>query len=222
MPTFAQLQHSTVRFWQLFLSPSTPLPGSRVQSHFCSFRSLCIRRSHFGNFCSIAAFDCRILVAFPLTPPLHPVLAYDRNFVAFTHSQNSTVAFWQRLLFRRIRQSHFGSLSAHSPSSPLSPVLAYDRIFAPCAHAEFDGRIFPTFAPSPHLTVAFWQLFLSPHSPSSPLCPVLAYDLIFAVFTHSQHSTVAFSQLLPNCSIRQSHFSHFSSLPRLPGTPVTR
>ena len=36
------------------------------------------------------------------------------------------------------------------------------------------------------------------------------------------HSTVAFWLLLLHCSIRQSHFSNFSSLPRRPVTPFSR
>ena len=108
--TFALSPHSTVAFWQLLLNLSIR------QSHFGSFSSLrilprhpcptfsCtiaylplsltfhIRRSHIGRFCSISAFDGRILAAFALSAFFHvapaPVLAYDRIFAAFSHSQH--------------------------------------------------------------------------------------------------------------------------------------
>ena len=51
LPGFAQSLHSTVAFWQLFLSPHSP------------------------------------------TPHLSPILAYDRIFAAFAHSQHLTVVF---------------------------------------------------------------------------------------------------------------------------------
>ena len=106
---FAQSLHLTVAFWQLFLfafSHPAPAPRSRIRSHCCSFRSLlafngrslagfaqclhstvafwqvlhnlCIRRSRFGSFSSPHS----------PTPHLPPVLAYDRIFAAFAHSQH--------------------------------------------------------------------------------------------------------------------------------------
>ena len=113
LAAFAHCRHSTVAFWRLFLSPHSPTPPlpprSRVRSHFCRFRTL-------------SAFDGRILAGFAQsqhstvafwqlflsphshTPPLPPVLAYDRIFATFTNSQYSTVAFWQLLLNLSIRR----------------------------------------------------------------------------------------------------------------------
>ena len=61
---FAQSQHSTVTVWQLFLSVfphAAPALRSRVQSHFCCFRTLC-------------PFDGRILAGF--APSLHSTVAF--------------------------------------------------------------------------------------------------------------------------------------------------
>ena len=125
-----------------------PLPFSRTIAFLLLSHTLHIRWSHFGRFCSLSAFDGRVLAAFPPhshTPHLPPgVLAYDRIFAAFAHSQHSTVAFWQVLHNLCIRRSRFGSFSSpHSPTPHLPPVLAYDRVFAAFAHSQ-------------HLTVSFW------------------------------------------------------------------
>ena len=181
--------------------------------------TLIILRSHFGSFCSIAAFDSRILAAFaqsqhptvafwqlslsprPPPPPLPPVLAHDRIFTAFAHSHHSKVAFWQLLLNCSIRQSHFGSF---------------------CSIAAFDGGILAAFplpaffhaAPAPRSRVR--SQFCSFRSLSEFDSPILS------AFAQSPHSTVAFWQLfrtphspsspLPPRSRVRSHFYRFPSL----------
>ena len=157
---FAQSLHSTVAFWQLFLSAfshSAPAPRLAYDRIFAAFaysqhstvafwqvlHNLCIRRSRFDSFCTISAFDGRVLAAFPLRIlPRRPAprSRVRSHFAAFAHSQHSTVAFWQVLHNLCIRRSGFGRF---------------------CTIFVFDGHILAGFAQSPHSTVAFWQLFLS-------------------------------------------------------------
>ena len=88
-PVFAYSQYSTVAFLQLSLT-------------------LSIRRSRFGNFCSIAAFDSRILTTFlsshaaPAPPSrvrshfccFRSLSAFDGRILAtFAQLQHSTIAF---------------------------------------------------------------------------------------------------------------------------------
>ena len=84
--------------------------------------------------------------------------------------------------------------------------LQKDHIFTPSVFTHAD--------PPPHSRV---------RSYFSTLRSFSVFDgRIFAVFAHSQNLTVLFWQLLLNCSIRQSHFSSVSSLPRRPSTTFSR
>ena len=196
---FAQSLHLTVTIWRIsslrILTPRTCPPFSHTITFLQLSLTLSIQPSHFGMFCTISAFDGRVLAAFAQslhstvafwqlflsphshTPHLPPVLAYDGIFAAFAYSQHSTVAFWQ-----------VWTISA------------------------FDGRVLAGFAQSLHSMVAFWQLFLCPHSHTPHLPPVLAYDHIFAAFAYSRHSMVAFCLVWHNLCIRRSRFGSSSSL----------
>ena len=111
----------------LCILPRRPSPPfSRTIAFFQLLLTLSIRWSHFGSFCSLHS----------RTPPLPPVLAYDRIFAAFAHS-----AFDGRIL------AAF-ALSPHSRTPPLPPVLLNNRILA-------------AFAVFQHSTVALWQLLLT-------------------------------------------------------------
>ena len=90
---FAQSLHLTVAFWQLFLSPQSSTPHlspvllyDRIFAAFAHSQhstvafwqvlpNLCIRRSRFGRFCTISAFDGRVLAPFPLSSFSHPAPA---------------------------------------------------------------------------------------------------------------------------------------------------
>ena len=178
-------------------------------------RNHSIRQSQFGSFSS------------PHSPtlPLPPVLAYDRIFAAFAHSQHSMVTFWQVLLNLCIRRSHFGTLSSlrilpPRTCPPFSHTIAFLQLSLTrsiqrshfgrfCQISAFDGLVLAGFAQSLHLTVAFWQLFLSLHSPTPHLPPhsrirsdfcsfrsLSAFNgHILAGFAQSLHSTVTFWQL---------------------------
>ena len=98
---FAHFQHTMVPFCRLLLS-------FRLPHTVCS----CVP-SYFGSFCSLTTFDSHVLAAFALSPhscspPVPPVLAYDR--------------FWQLLPIPSIRWSNFGSFS--SATSPNGRILA--------------------------------------------------------------------------------------------------
>ena len=137
---------------------------------------------------------------------LHSFPACDgRNFAAFAHSRNSTVAFWQCLLNRRIRRTHFGSfpvlriLPCH-PCPPVSRTIAFlqlsltlsirrSRFCNFCSIAAFDSRILAAFllchaGPAPR------------SRERSHFCSFRSLSVfdgrVLATFAQLQHSSVAF------------------------------
>ena len=151
------------------------------------------------------------------------------RFVAVRHvspNRHSTLRFF---IVRDIFSRAFDTL-AQQVSFPSS--CAYAQIvFADTRVAAAFRFLFtsPPFAKRSH----FLTLFVFTHSDPplhsrvrsyfSSLCSFSVFnDRILAAFAHSPHSTDAFWQLLLNCSIRQSHFSCSSSLPRRTGTPFSR
>ena len=172
---FAQSLHLTVAFWQLFLFPHSRTPHlppvlayARIFAAFAHslhstfpfwqvLPNLCIRRSRFGRFCTISAFDSHVLAAFPLSTFSHPtptprsrirshfcsfrsLAAFNGHILAgFAKSLHSMVVFWQVLHnYLCIRRSRFGIFSSLPILLPCTcpPVLAYDRIFAAFAHFQ--------------------------------------------------------------------------------------
>ena len=136
------------------LTPCTYLPFSHTITFLQLWLTLSIQRSHFARFCTISAFDGRVLAGLAQslhltvtfwqlflsphshTPHLPPVLPYDRIFAAFAYSQHSTVAFWQvlhNLCIRRSRLGRFGTIST----------------FDGCVLAAFPLSTFSHSAPTP-------------------------------------------------------------------------
>ena len=177
---------------------------------------------------------------------LPPVLAYDRIFTPFAHSQHLMVIFWQVLLNLYIRRLRFGGFSSlHILPPHTCPVFSHTIAFLQLSHTRsiqrshfgrfclisaFDGRILAGFAQSLHSTVVFWQVLhnlcirrsrfgsiSSPHSHTPYLPPVLAYCRILAAFTHSQHSPVTFWQVLHNLCIQRSRFCRFCTISAFDG-----
>ena len=225
-PSFAPSQHSPTQTLPRILAYDRIIPSFTHSPHSADAvlqfsHTHGIRRSHFGWFCSILAFDNRSLAAFPLRIlPRCPYPLFSR-----------TIAFLLLLLTLCIQRSHFGrfcsisafdgrvlaafplSIFSHPTPAPRSRVRSHFCSFR--SLSAFNGRILEGFAQSLHSTVAFWQVlhnlcirrsrFGSFSSlrilPPRTCPPVLAYDRIFAAFAHSQHSTVAFWQVLHNLCI---------------------
>ena len=167
--------------------------------------ALRIRLSHFCRFCSISDSQSAF---------------NGRVFASFPlrilpHSPctpfSCTIPYVLLSHTLRIRQSHFGSFHSLSP---------------------FDNRILEGFPPSPHATVAFWQLSHPTFSHTAPaprsrvrshfccLRTISAFDgRILLAFAYSWYSAVAFWHVLLNLYIRRSHFGSFSS-PYSPTLPL--
>ena len=127
----------------------------------------CIRRSHFGWFCSISAFDGLSLAAFPLRilprcpcPPrsrvrshfccFRSLSAFNGHILAgFAQSLHLTVAFWQRFL----------SAFSHTATAPSSRI---PLCFGSFHSLSIRWRHLAAFADFQHSIVALWQLALPP------------------------------------------------------------
>ena len=192
--------------------------------------TLSIQRSHFGRFCTISAFDSRLLPGFAQS--LHSTVAFWQLVLsAFSHSApaprsrirshfcsfHSLSAFNGRVLAGFAQSLHstvavwqlFLSAFSHSAPAPRSYIRSHFGSFH--SLSAFNGRILAGFAQSLHSTVAFWQVLHNLCIRRSRLAAFPLRILPLRTCPHFSHM-IAFLQLSLTLCIQRSHFGRFCTI----------